>query len=91
VQVNAAADAVLEVGEHYDPGWRVQVDGKPAPTLAVHGVILGTVVPAGRHSVELLFRPTGLVPGLVIAFLALAFLMVTKRVRALTIPVTDRG
>jgi hypothetical protein len=90
VEVNAATDAVLEVGEHYDAGWRVRVDGKPAAPLAVDGALLGAVVPAGRHSVELRFIPTGLIPGLVAAGVALLLLWVTKHVRALTISVTGR-
>jgi hypothetical protein len=89
-EVDAAEPAVLEVGEHYDPGWRVQVDGKGAEALAVHGAILGTVVPSGHHRVELRFIPTGLIPGIGIAILALIALWVTKHVVGLTFPVTAR-
>jgi hypothetical protein len=71
VSVEAAATSVLEVGEHYDPGWSATVDGEPASTVAVDGAILGAVVPAGRHEVRLIFNPVGLFPGLIVAFGAL--------------------
>jgi hypothetical protein len=90
VVVDAASESVLEVGEHFDPGWRVQVDGKTAAAVAVDGAIEGAVVPAGHHTVELRFRPTGFVPGLAVAILALLIVLVTKRVGALTLSVTDR-
>ncbi|HEY2031830.1 MAG TPA: YfhO family protein [Myxococcales bacterium] len=88
VDVVARGPSVLEVGEHYDQGWRVRVDGKPAPALAVDGAILGTVVPAGRHAVEMRFRPTGFLEGIGIALLALLVTFVTKRGRKLTLSVT---
>ncbi|HEX4386316.1 MAG TPA: YfhO family protein [Myxococcales bacterium] len=71
VSVEAAATSVLEVGEHYDPGWSATVDGEPAKTVAVDGAILGAVVPAGRHEVRLTFNPVGLFLGLIVAFGAL--------------------
>jgi hypothetical protein len=67
VNVKAASESVLEVGEHYDPGWHAQVDGKPAPVVAVDGAIEGAVVPAGKHRVEFHFWPVGFTPGLLIA------------------------
>jgi len=90
VVVDATSASVLEVGEHFDPGWLVQLDGKSVAAVAVDGAIEGTVVPAGHHTVELRFRPTGLLPGLIVAILALLIVFVTKRVGSLTFSVTDR-
>jgi hypothetical protein len=88
VEVVAGGPSIVEVGEHYDQGWRVRVDGKPAPALAVDGAILGTVVPAGRHAVEMRFRPTGFFEGIAIAIASLLVLLVTKRGGKLTLSVT---
>jgi hypothetical protein len=90
VEVSAPTPSILEVGEHYDRGWRARVDGKPAPTLAVDGAILGAVVPAGRHSVELRFRPAGFLEGIAVALAALLFLIVTKFVSLLPNSVASR-
>ncbi|HEX4386288.1 MAG TPA: YfhO family protein [Myxococcales bacterium] len=72
VNINAVSESVLEVGEHYDPGWRAEVDGKPAPVVALDGAIEAAVVPAGRHQVEFHFWPVGFTPGLIVAAAALA-------------------
>jgi hypothetical protein len=76
---DAATESVLEVGEHYDPGWRVRVDGQPAPGLALDGAIEATVVPAGHHRVQLDFWPIGLTPGLFIAAAALLITLGPRR------------
>ena len=79
VIADAPTESILEVGEHYDPGWRIQVDGRPAPGLALDGTIEATVVPAGRHQVELHFWPVGFTPGLLIAGAALAVTLAAAR------------
>ena len=85
ISIEAAATSILEVGEHYDPGWRATVDGEPAATVAVDGAIQGAVVPAGRHEVRLEFNPVGFVPGWLIAFAGLALVglspMLLRRAR----------
>lgn len=40
-----------------DPGWRVTVDGAPAPTLMLSPAFLGAVVPAGSHTVSARYEP----------------------------------
>lgn len=51
--------AVLAVAEQWDPGWRVTIDGRPASTLRVDGLVLGVLVPAGATSVTFTYRPAG--------------------------------
>jgi Bacterial membrane protein YfhO len=75
VSIDAAATSVLEVGEHYDPGWRAFVDGEPAATVAVDGAIQGAVVPAGRHEVQFKFIPVGFIPGLLVAIAAVVLIL----------------
>ena len=81
VAVDAETASILEVGEHFDPGWSAQVDGKPAPVITVDSAILGTVVPAGRHQVTLRYWPAGLTPGLFIALFALGVSCLRRRAR----------
>jgi hypothetical protein len=87
-EVNARATSVLALGEHFDPGWTASIDGRPASAVPVDGAIEGVVVPPGRHSVDLRFRPTGVLAGIAVALAALAAIAVTKHVRALTFSVT---
>jgi hypothetical protein len=62
----------LVVLEGYDGGWRARVDGQPIEPGIANGVFLGVRLPAGRHRVELSYRPRGLVAGAALSGLALA-------------------
>lgn len=87
--VNAAKDGTLFLSIPYDQGWTVKVDGKKAETFPIakakkepgqkeknDGALLGVVVPAGQHTVELTFRPAGLGLGLAVSLVCLAILLV---------------
>jgi hypothetical protein len=44
--------------EKYSPDWRVELDGKPAIAYRVNHLHMGVPVPAGEHSVRLVFSPS---------------------------------
>ncbi|MFZ5786497.1 MAG: hypothetical protein ACOY3Y_08640, partial [Acidobacteriota bacterium] len=50
----------------YDPGLRAAVDGVPAPTIRVSPGFVAVPVEAGRHEVEVLYRPGPLRPILLV-------------------------
>ncbi len=76
VETLAPSDRLLVVSEHYDDGWRVELDGQPAQLLVADVCALAVAVPSGAHRVELHFWPTGLTAGIWIAALVLAALLV---------------
>jgi hypothetical protein len=45
------------LAQPWAPGWRARVDGVPAPIVRTNVAGLGVVAPAGRHAVELDYRP----------------------------------
>jgi hypothetical protein len=51
----------------YDPGWRASVDGREAPLLRANIAFRAVAVPAGRHAVELVYRPRSLLAGLAVS------------------------
>jgi len=55
----------------YDPGWKVTVDGRPAPLLRANVAFRGVLLPAGRHVVEQVYRPWTVVYGLAASAAAL--------------------
>jgi MYXO-CTERM domain-containing protein len=60
VRIEAELDApgfVVFVSTH-DPGWQATVDGAPAPLLRANLAFCAVAVPAGRHVVELVYRPS---------------------------------
>ncbi len=50
VQANRRAVVLLKAS--YDPGWRAEVDGRPAPVVMVAPALVGVDVPPGRHTVS---------------------------------------
>ena len=57
VASSSRAARYLVVSESWHPGWRARVDGRPVPAYRTDGALLGLVVPAGAHRVELDFVP----------------------------------
>jgi uncharacterized membrane protein YfhO len=51
----------------YDPGWRTQVDGRPASLLRANVAFRAVAVPAGRHRVESVYRPPAVSLGLALS------------------------
>jgi hypothetical protein len=57
LKANATAPSVLLVNDHFDPDWRVYVDGKPAPLLRCNFIMRGVYVTPGAHQVEFRYEP----------------------------------
>jgi hypothetical protein len=56
-------------------GWRATVDGLPADVLRANLTFRAVRVAAGRHSIEMVYRPPGMLPGLAAGALSLALLL----------------
>jgi hypothetical protein len=65
-------DGFAVLVEAWDPGWRAWVDGQPAPVMRANVLFRAVAVPAGRHRLELLYRPPAVAWGAAIAAAALA-------------------
>lgn len=63
--------AMLVLSQRDYPGWKAEVDGRPAKILPVDGVIQGVELPAGSHRVTLSFAPAHLLWLSLVAVLAL--------------------
>jgi len=55
-----------------DGHWHLLVDGRRTPTVLANGPLVAAWLPAGRHDLELLYRPWRLLLGCALAALALA-------------------
>lgn len=55
-----------------DGHWHLLVDGRKVPTLLANGPLVAAWLPAGRHEIELLYRPRRFLLGCALAALALA-------------------
>jgi hypothetical protein len=75
----AAAPRLLVVAETWDPGWRARLDGRPRPTEAVDGVLMGIRVGPGAGRLTLRHLPAGLGWGAAVSLLGLAALGLVPR------------
>lgn len=73
VRIDAALDepGFVVLLDAYDPGWHATVDGEEAPLLRANVAFRAVPVPAGRHTVEMRYRPRAVTVGLLISSLAL--------------------
>ncbi len=64
LDVELEAPGVVMLADAWDPGWRVRVDGVPTGLLRADVGFRAVAVPAGRHRVEMRYRPPALLVGL---------------------------
>jgi hypothetical protein len=75
VDTDLSRPSLLVVSEQFFPGWKASLDGVPTDLLRVNGVLMGTVVPEGRHRVTLRFQPAAITIGFRIALATLALVI----------------
>lgn len=59
MEVASPTGGVVVSSVSHDPGWRVRLDGEPAPLLRANSAFLAFRVPPGEHGVELVYSPRG--------------------------------
>ncbi len=62
--------------ETHDPGWRTSVDNQPVALLRANVAFRAVAVPAGRHIIEMVYRPPLTEAGLVLGGLTLVLTLV---------------
>ena len=74
--VETAMGGVVVFSEIYYPGWTATIDGKPAELGRVDYVLRALQVPAGKHQVELCFKPRSVEVTETVAYVSLALLII---------------
>jgi len=84
LKTDAPAPAVLLLNDHYDPNWKVSVDGRTEPLLCCNFIMRGVYLTAGAHTVDFKFQAHNklLYLGLFMDGLGLLLLTVVVFVRA---------
>ncbi len=76
VHAHSPRDGWLVVAESWDPGWTATVDGRPTAVLPGNYSFRTMRIPAGRHTVELVYRPVGFLLGSTITGATLGLLLI---------------
>jgi len=78
-RVDAPCDGFLVFAEPWTAGWRARVDGRPAPIQHANSAFSAVFLPAGAHTLERAYRPTGLAVGAALSLLSLTALAALAR------------
>ncbi len=82
IEAELSAPGFVVLADSYDPGWRARVDGRPAAVLRANLAQRAVAVSAGRHQIEMVYRPPlVLAAGVVSLVSLLAALVVLTRLR----------
>ncbi len=82
---------------YYKPGWQLLIDGQPAPILRANYVLRAAEIPAGRHKIEMHFRPQSYILGntisqvsaLIVTLLGVAALVMLWMKERKAVPVSE--
>jgi hypothetical protein len=64
LEATAGAPVIVVLVDAWDPGWRAWIDGRATEVLRANGAFRAVAVPAGRHVVEMRYRPWPVLAGL---------------------------
>jgi len=78
-RVRMVREGFLVVNDVQYPGWKAEVDGRPAPLWTANYLFQAVRVPAGEHRVSLRFAPGSVRAGAVLSLVTLAALLVWAR------------
>jgi hypothetical protein len=79
VDVRMSCRGLLVISDSWYPGWRAQVDGKSADIWKVNAAIRGVIVPKGRHTVTMKYRPFSVYFGFLCTLVGLAGAIVLQK------------
>ena len=74
--VTADKDQVLMTTIPYDKGWKAYVDGKKVPIKSFKNAFVSFQVPAGEHTIKLVYLPEGFALGALLFFVCISLFIV---------------
>lgn len=77
LEVEAAANGMLILGDLYYPGWRAEVDGQPVLVHRADYALRGVCVSSGQHQVVFTFDPPIVRQGITVSQIGLGAILLT--------------
>jgi len=84
LSVETTTGGLVVVTDFFEPGWKAEIDGRPADIVEVFGVVMGIVVGPGSHELTLVYRPRLFLAGALISLTSLVALIVLAVLRGST-------
>ncbi|MDQ2900016.1 MAG: YfhO family protein, partial [Acidobacteriota bacterium] len=63
IEADLGCKGMVIAAETYFPGWKATVDGRPEKVWEAYSALRGVVVGAGKHRIEMVYRPTSVIVG----------------------------
>jgi uncharacterized membrane protein YfhO len=84
------------LSDHYYPGWKAFIDGKPATIYKTNGFLRGVTVPPGTHELIFSYQPRMIYLLIVLSLLTLIGIMIAackrnKKLSAENFPFTKKA
>ena len=83
LEVEAERAGYVVLADAFDPGWHATLDEAAAPLLRANVAFRAVAVPAGRHVVEIVYRPRAVGLGLALTLFTLGLVAVATATGAL--------
>ncbi len=65
IEAHASCPAKVVLSDAWFPGWKASVDGVPAEIEQIHGGVRAVRIQPGSHKIEMRYRPTSVLIGLI--------------------------
>ena len=84
IRTESTRSASLILTDTYYPGWQAHIDGNPATIIRTNWTMRGVVVPAGKHTVTMTYKPKSATYGAILSMISIAgtiigLVMVTRK------------
>jgi hypothetical protein len=74
IEARARRPGIVVLADTFDPGWRLTIDGRPAPVLRANFLMRGAAVTAGPHTLVYAYRPASVLIGAIVSLAGLTAL-----------------
>ncbi len=81
INIVAEGPGRLVLSEISYPGWKVEIDGKPAEIESAHEILQAVTLEHGQHNIEFVFSPASVFIGGAISLIALVFCIIIGKVK----------
>ncbi len=75
IDCNLRSPGMVVLSDIYYPGWKLTIDGKPAPIYRANRMMRGAAVPAGPHKLVYTFEPRSFRIGLILSLISILALL----------------
>jgi hypothetical protein len=75
IQARLARPGLVVLADTFDAGWRLKIDGRPAPVLRANLLMRAAAVTAGAHRLVFTYEPTSVRAGALISLASLTALL----------------